>query len=598
MRRTFSALALLLLAPFVLQAQETPSVTVGTGRNELRINIDITSVIPATEVVKLKQIGTYEVSEVVSADTLAASVAAEVVRINAITDDAVKKTELTKLSTSLRSPAPNIVDSASTPDCKTTPDCSRITISLTSLIDYDKTYVLKLAGVMLGGSPVKPVEFKIEKSAAIVEALNASNTRKEVRIQATGPLVAPAPPGTLSLQRKTLRISANGTKVVDHIDTIPATVTLSSTSQNLVEVKLDKKLNEAQSHTLSTPAGTLTDGTGVPIAAKGTIKIPGRASPPDDPELSLEVMTNAAVDQKPQFDLDIAWAPSEGYRIKKSLWFWRPEAKIDVGLGDTKSDNAITLALLAQHSFDTSNLREPEDNESVLRDAEGRPIRGRSEPKQDDVQLKTNRNWRLTPWYQLGSYDFFIGPKLEADRVFRRINVLGHARFEFRFHRWVATIDHKRKLLPELGDLADLVEINRGYRFIPYVSFDFGGHVKNETVENSDKMVSVSVPRHGIFRSNLGLKALLQWRMLSLPMTLTLDERLFHLASSEEIAFVTDEGVGIRRLRGFHHHGEVAWDVALDPAKHYNFTVKYENGRTAPNFEYLNKVSSGFKVIF
>ena len=71
-----------------------------------------------------------------------------------------------------------------------------------------------------------------------------------------------------------------------------------------------------------------------------------------------------------------------------------------------------------------------------------------------------------------------------------------------------------------------------------------------------------------------------------------------HLARHEDIAFKTDEGVGFRSLRGFHHHGEAVWSVAFDPAQHYNFTVTYENGRTAPNFEYLNKVSTGFKIIF
>lgn len=594
MQRIFGVLALLLLTSVSLRAQETPSVTVGSGRTVLQIKLDTVQAIPAAEALKLKQIGSYEVIEKRNADALAANVVMEVERINAIMDAAAKKDELDRLSASLRSPATNLVDGATQPKCVA--ECARITISLTSPLDYGKTYVLKLNGVVLGGSPVQPAEFKIEKTAAIVEALNVSNTRKEVRIQSSAPVVAPA---TLTLQRKTLRISADKTKVNEHFDNITATtVPQSSNNPNLVEAKLDKKLNEAQSHTLSTAANALNDGTGVALTAKGTIKIPGLPSPPDDPGLSLGLATNTAVGQKPQFDLDIAWGPSKKFHLKKPAWFWQPEVKIDVGLGDTKSDNAITLSLLAHYSSNPSNLRTPKPQETGLKDAAGQPMNGRK-PAEDNVQLKTYRNWRLTPWYQLGSYDFFIGPKLEADRVFRRINVVGNVRFDFRFHRWVATIAEKRKLLvPNLGDLADLVEINRGFRFIPYLSFDFGGHVKRETVENSDKMVSVTVPQHGIFRSNLGLKGTLQWRAFSLPMTLTFDERLMHLALSEEIAFTTDEGVGVRRLRGFHHRAEVSWDTAIDPAKHYNFTVKYENGRTAPNFEYLNKMSTGFKVIF
>src|ERR1051325_6842352 len=208
------------------------------------------------------------------------------------------------------------------------------------------------------------------------------------------------------IQEKTLRINAEGTHADEHTDTLTAVASQPNNLPNLIEVKLSEKLNEGQAHTLSIPEKQLSDGTGVPITAKGVITIPGLASPPDDPNLTLEIATNAAVHQKPQFDFDLAWAPYQKYHLQKPAWFWQPEIKIDVGLGDSKSDNAVSLALLADYSSDPSCIgRRTRNGDSGSA--------GKCEAAPDDVQLKTFYKWRRTPWYRLRSYDFFIGPKLE-----------------------------------------------------------------------------------------------------------------------------------------------------------------------------------------
>src|ERR1051325_2870184 len=586
-RKLLLALPLLLVTT-VANAQESPTILVRHGRDQLQLKFDLPNAIPRPQISKLEDINNYKLYEKGKAEELATNVADEIERVNAIVDEDEKKRQLVNLVARLRNPPGNLISVAVAPQCSL--DCARIILQLAKPLEYDKTYVLTIAGVVLENHPVNPTELKIEKTAKIVEALNASNAREEIRIQSTGPLAMSV--GTLNIQEKTLRINAEGTHADEHTDTLTAVASQPNNLPNLIEVKLSEKLNEGQAHTLSIPEKQLSDGTGVPITAKGVITIPGLASPPDDPNLTLEIATNAAVHQKPQFDFDLAWAPYQKYHLQKPAWFWQPEIKIDVGLGDSKSDNAVSLALLADYSSDPSCIgRRTRNGDSGSA--------GKCEAAPDDVQLKTFYKWRRTPWYRLGSYDFFIGPKLEADRAFNRINTLGTARFELRFHRWLATIEEQRKLLKSnLNEDTDLVELNSGFRVIPYFGFDFGGNVRNETVENKDKNVSISVPRHPIFRTNLGFKSLVQWLLFSFPMTLTLEERLMHLAEHEDIAFKTDEGVGFRSLRAFHHRGEAAWSVAFDPAKHYNFTVTYENGRKAPNFEYLNKVSTGFKIIF
>lgn len=108
----------------------------------------------------------------------------------------------------------------------------------------------------------------------------------------------------------------------------------------------------------------------------------------------------------------------------------------------------------------------------------------------------------------------------------------------------------------------------------------------------------VLVPRHKIFRSYLGVAATFEINRLPTPITITVEEWLVHLGARELIGFTTDEGPFLRTLQGFHHRGKATFAFALDPSKHYNLTLTYENGRQAPNFEYLNKLTTGVKVIY
>lgn len=147
-----------------------------------------------------------------------------------------------------------------------------------------------------------------------------------------------------------------------------------------------------------------------------------------------------------------------------------------------------------------------------------------------------------------------------------------------------------------------LKDFTHGFEIVPYLAFHFGGHINEETFSFIDKSkkppvtTSVIVPRHAIFRTYVGVKTKFEWRLLSLPMSLTLDENMLHLATREQIGVVTTKEVFLRQLKGFHHRGKASLDFALDPNKHYSFTLTYENGRLAPNLEYLSKFSSGIKI--
>src|SRR5712691_9968168 len=67
---------------------------------------------------------------------------------------------------------------------------------------------------------------------------------------------------------------------------------------------------------------------------------------------------------------------------------------------------------------------------------------------------------------------FAIGPRIETDRNFKRVNTLGEVRFDFDVYRWHGSISDRRKLIladlkgcvvdkkrcKDLSDEADLLE--------------------------------------------------------------------------------------------------------------------------------------------
>ena len=58
----------------------------------------------------------------------------------------------------------------------------------------------------------------------------------------------------------------------------------------------------------------------------------------------------------------------------------------------------------------------------------------------------------------------------------------------------------------------------------------------------------------------------------------------------EIIGYTTTKGVGLQRLTGVHPHNKPDLSFFIDAAHHYSLDIAYENGRLAPNFEYLNTV--------
>jgi hypothetical protein len=436
-------------------------------------------------------------------------------------------------------------------------------------------------GMTLGAEAMPPVRFDLKRSAIVITP-SLDNSRKKVRLQGNVPLAAPA---TVTLKKNVLKIKPENNKVANSKTDLTAKVI--DIAINDLTLALDEKLAEASTYNLSLENG-LTDGTGQTLKAKGKIKIPGLPTPPDAPSIDVRLSSAAAVNQKPFFDFAGNFAPPQPllvWTLGGHQYYWDPKISIDVGLGQTKSNNSIILNLPFKTDIDGQRLVFVDKNSIAAVDVQDGEV----------AKIPTYLGWKRTPWYSLGSTTFRFGPKFEVDRRFARINTLATLRFDFNFHRWQATIKDKRNLLSaDLREQADQVLMKAGFRIIPFVAVDLGRHATQELVENTKQKARLIVPRHNIARGYVGLNGLFQWQ----PFFLSLEENLIYLATDETIGFVTSAGVDQRKLRGIHHRGKASFDVSLDPAKRYSFNITYENGRLAPNFEYLNKVSVGIRLMY
>lgn len=475
-------------------------------------------------------------------------------------------------------------------------DCQRLNIRFKSAqpLPPDRNFVLMVDKFKADGKAVK-VSFSTATAAKIESAANAFKTREEFRVTSNAPL---ASGDEIKLKRSVYRVEGDKPehlKAVEVQEDLTASLdTETPLGGNTLSYKLDKKLREGESYNLSVADG-IKDDSGRKVEAKGTLSAPGLPDSPTDPKFAGTFTFESAARQKAVFQLTGNFQPLRNPNV--GSWFWEPNLVVDIGLHSTKSNNSVTLAVPA-----TRFIRVHEETSQLCqrRNKPGRlGVAAQAKACEVTTNITNYARWRETPWDRLADVKLYLGPKAEFDRNFKRKNLLGNLRLDFDFHRWLGSVANKRdKIIEDLGDEKgkSLVGINSGFTLVPYLSFDFGGHVNNETV--SKGAASVFVPRHSIARGYAGLNGTIEWRVWSLPMDLTLDESVAYLAKSEQIGYTTDDGAFLRQIRGVHPHFKTSFDLAFDPAKHYSFTVVYENGRLAPNFEYLNKVSSGVKITY
>jgi hypothetical protein len=485
-----------------------------------------------------------------------------------------------------------LIDTAQAPACAGH-NCQRVSLRLTQPLVANQTYILAIRKFTNEDAPVT-VRFGVKaapatpEKAAISKGPDVTKQRSQLTLRSKTAIdVAP----NVTVYRKYYKIKPDNTGVEEAADAIPAT-TIKKTDI-LYVLDLGRKLIEGQDLDLYIQNG-ITNSLAQNVRAEGKLKLSGIPTKPEDIRLDVNLASTSAVHQKPVFELTGKFIPTRIYQVKGTEWIWEPTATADLGLRSTKSTNSVVLAPFTFSNYIGENW------EST------RPGRYQQRPpsfaeNRDGTEVPIYADWVSTPWYRLSDIKFTTSPiKGEFDRNFKRKNLLASARFDLNFHRWRATVKDKSRILEQnfSEDVVKSMRIDYGWSLVPYLSFDAGGHVNNETVTNKKKEVSVLVPRHKILRGYTGFVLTLESNKFLLPVTFTIDESVFYLATRETIGYTTDTSAELRRLKGVHHRGVAKLSFALDPAKHYNLTIGYENGRLAPNFEYLNKVTVGFRFVY
>jgi len=503
-------------------------------------------------------------------------------------------------------PLTDFLDAEKPPKCNDE-NCHEVTLNLRKELPAKGSFLLVVNDFEAVDKPGK-ISFKADATAEIVGPWDAYRQGREFRVKSNVPLLAATP---LKVERTVSRLADDSMNVVETLKIVEATPVNADSSasvmpaagatlapKNILSFGLSKKLQEGNEYALTIPGG-ITTAAGQNVVAKGTLKIPGTPAAPDEPKISSTFSFESAVRQKAVFQWVFNYTPLrnvKAFKWGRKQFYFEPKVTVDIGLRSTKANNSVTVYLPVTANFKLDDayscIADPRNPESC------------KEFKASNIPAYAR--WARTPWHRFASTKLFLGPKLEFDKLFKRRNVLGSLRLDFNLYRWMGSISHKRWLItqePPFGigkDKAGTLEgIDTGFKLTPYLSFDFGGHVNNETVEkelSDGQVLSLVVPRHKILRGYAGFNGAVEWRMFSRPLTLTLDESVVYIAARETIGLTTDTGVEARQLRGFHPHFKTQLDIAIDPAKRYSFNVTYENGRLAPNFEYLNKTSAGIKV--
>lgn len=398
---------------------------------------------------------------------------------------------------------------------------------------------------------------------------------------------------TVAVKRIHYEVSSDGLSVVKLHEPIQASV--GRATDRLYILKLDKHLVRGKEYFLQVDSG-ITDNQGRSVTAEGTVKIRAIPSKADELGIDVTVSSDVAVHQRPIFQFVGKYKQTNLSKSKTpfGLWRWEPTASVDVGLRSTKSANAVL--------FEPLNIVTEFFAKGIKDYIKVAPKLQTAETGSQPTNPTAYANWRHADWNDWSNLKVTVGPKFEFDRNFKRKNILGGLRFDFNFHRWHATLADKRGMFKSSfgEDIGGRTRVRFGMQIIPYIAFDFGGHVNNETVHKKVSGVekSVFVSRHKIFRSYAGFTSMFEFDDIGTPITITIEEAMVHLASRETIGFTNDDGAFLRSLRGFHHRGKATFAFAVGRSKHYSLVLTYENGRQAPNLEYLNKLATGIKVVY
>jgi hypothetical protein len=438
-------------------------------------------------------------------------------------------------------------------------------IPLLQPLRTDLEYLIVINGIV----PGKPLNVPLKIASSVAPRERGSRTQFEVLSN----LALNAQKGqAISVTRGVARTGAASK------ESYPGHVTYVGT--DAIQIDLEKPLPENKSGKIGVEG--LSDYYGNKVAPTGTIQTSG-AVPANvaDAFVTTRISANAAVHQLPVYTAAGAVAP--WHPAARRLAFWQdpacppdincgriwfdPAVTFDVGQNSTQSANAITIPAPFSHAF----IFGLPSGASTLPDG--------GIPPKPVSPLAVNLSF---------------GPREEIDTRYGGVNAMGEVRAEF----YLTSLSKSalvRKAAYASGNPAirDLLELpSNGFSFAPYVQFDAGGRLTQQNLTSGTK--SLVVPTYDIARGNLGIYGRVDYARFSL----SLDASYMDLFSTETIGYVSKSALLFRKIGGLQPHSKLTFSTYMDQVKHYCVTLAWEDGRSAPSFQYLNTVSAGVQVTY
>jgi len=425
-------------------------------------------------------------------------------------------------------------------------DAKTVDILLRKPLHADAHYILSIRR-----SDQDKLEVSFSNTTSIITP-DATKIRSVLKVKSTVSLRA-VQGQSVTVSRVVAKGPAPGAEIY------PATVSQVETD-GLVLV-LQKELPSGKSNPLQLEVKGLTDNYGTAVKIQGKVQgAPAVSKDISNAFVTAQLSAIAAVHSAPTFSGTGAVAP--WHPASRIIWlpgeiFLDPAVNFDVGSANAKSSNSVIIPSQFSRAFAPG-----------VPSNEGYPI-----------ALNTT-----------------FGPRAEFDTQWGGVNLLGEGRAEFYIRQLSHSVDVQKAVIaagnPAIRDLLELPM--NGYSIVPYVQFDAGGHLNSQSISNPTGHPPVDIPTYDISRLYLGIQVLAQLGRNNL----NLDASYVDLFLTETVPYTLNKVVYSRRLSGFQPHSKLTYSYTFDDAKHFAGSISWEDGRSAPTFQYLNKVTVGLQVTY
>jgi hypothetical protein len=344
--------------------------------------------------------------------------------------------------------------------------------------------------------------------------------------------------------------------------------------QNLgLEIWIDEPLPAGLSNSLQLTVNGITDFYGVAVPISGPL-----ASAPSAPTdaskdfVSIQLSAIAAVHSSPTFSATGAFAPlhiAKNAVVLPGLIHLDPSITFDTGSANANTTNAVTVPSQFIRPF----------------------LLGLPKPPKSLADLDSRKPANISVLNTMG------GLRAEIDTQYGGTNLTGEGRVELYLSKLYATTEARTAVVaaanPSIRSTLNLPA--NGWSITPYVQYDGGGHVTSQSISNAATgLPNVHIPTYSISRLYFGSQATVQYGINSV----TFDGSWFELFFAETAPVTTNNVVSSRNVSGLQTHAKGTYNIGLDQEKHFSGSISWENGRSAPSFEYLNKVTVGIQVVY